>query len=250
MQTLDRVSLSLVSVRDLDLKSLRSLVELGTFSSFALAPSHFMSLEKENSLGDLTRRSKELKRIVGEIHSVQGIFYGLGEPTLHSLRERAKEVSAVCEMLECSMLVVGAPALRSPDDLWRKVLESLTDCVNSSIEISVENICSGRCNEREDHPWLIEPFERISIAVDIANSLECESLVPERLVASKNSRVLHLSGRGHSSECSTLTANLARIALEKLEGHEAVIEIGGSSIHEIFSNSTRFLEKLRRAFDP
>lgn len=232
--------LSLVSVGSLDLKEFEELSRNTDFSSYALAPSHLMATSVDRAKGSDVQRAVELRRIGGNINSLQGLFFGLGEPSVAELNDRAQWLFKMCEILECPNLVVGAPQYRLHPTLWSHALESLNVCRPESIQVSIENLCSGVCVSDSLHPWALSSLGSFFPAVDISNSLECETLRPEDIAGIGDTRVVHLSGANHSGEVTEAISHLSQLTLSSESNPIPVIEIVAGSLRELFERAGKF----------
>jgi hypothetical protein len=232
--------LSLVSVGSLDLKEFEELSRNTDFSSYALAPSHLLATSVDRAKGSDVQRAVELRRIGGNINSLQGLFFGLGEPSVAELNDRAKWLFKMCEILECPNLVVGSPQYRLHPTLWAHALESLNVCRPESIQVSIENLCSGVCVSDSLHPWALSSLGSFFPAVDISNSLECETLRPEDIAGIGETRVVHLSGANHSGEVTEAISHLSQLTLNSESNPIPVIEIVAGSLRELFEIAGEF----------
>lgn len=244
MDEREKLGLSLVAVPHLNLRDLEHQTKLGKFSSYALAPSH-LKIEGRGFIGKATlQRASEIMGICREINSLQGVFFGLDQPNKAELDNRIKNLVEICEELACRNIVVGAPDFRVNEALWCLALERLESICPPSINVSIENLCTGDCCISPLHPWGPSSLGSFSPALDISNSLECTQLRPEEIVAIEGVTIIHLSGPRHSSAVTGRERALFRSVFLSDGSQIPVVEVVADTLAELFSKGTEVWSKM------
>jgi sugar phosphate isomerase/epimerase len=192
------LALSLVFVPKLSIPDLKKLGSLGTFKSFALAPSHLSDSIPSLGMLQIKEKVKRFQEFGLKVSSFQGLFYGLEHPSKADIKRRVELLVFASISIGCNFWVVGAPKLRKNELIWGWIVEELCQVEEThNITVSIENICVDFCNSLSTHSW--KGYNKFnSFTLDYANAISCKSISWQILASHKQIDHLHLSARDHS----------------------------------------------------
>jgi hypothetical protein len=190
--------LSLIGLRELNLKFLISIQEMGVLS-VDLVPSHFIEI---NSV-DFRINPDKLK-IVSESGiravSIQGLLFGFqpGGFSRIDICQRIELLTEVASKLNVDRFVLGAPNFRKIHGDWAIILETFASKLEESdIELCVENICTTPC---DGTPFGTIPLSQYGFqkVFDVANAFDCNSKCFMRWDEKHSFVYSHLADLDHS----------------------------------------------------
>jgi len=237
---MNKYGLSLISQPVYTKKSLKRIRDLG-FSYISVTPEQLGLLDSDVSVSSERLSGLKYAQSIGlEIHSIQGLFFGISPESddLKSLLgNRVKRLAYCASILSIPNVVLGSPDYRKSSVSWRNLIDSLSPFQQSFKNgIHIENICQGirDCDETTTFP-IKHGLSEASYMLDVSNLLSCDHVEIDAFAKVVTSNFCHISSRNHQMPRNKLDLESTLSVLHSFPQISVLIwEIFNSDIEEVF----------------
>jgi sugar phosphate isomerase/epimerase len=237
---MNKYGLSLISQPSYTKVSLDRIKDLG-FSYISVTPQQLGLLDSDISITSERLAGLKYAQSIGlEIHSIQGLFFGIS-PDSDNLKDlldhRLSRLAQCASQLSIPNAVLGSPDFRKSTNTWSILINSVSTFQHSFKNgVHIENICKGTptCDVATNFPNK-QGLPQALYMLDVSNLLSCDHVPIESFSKVVTSNFCHVSFEHHQMPRNKVDFDQTLSILHSFPQVSVLIwEIFSSDIEDVF----------------